>query len=68
MNNKKIFVELLALQKQALKSNDLKTLNTVNKAIFDIRESESKQKATQKELERDNRTARKIEKLCEREQ
>lgn len=56
--------KLKQLQKTALAWGDFATLNAVNKQIFEIREQLQKLKEKEKQIEKDNKLANKIDIIC----
>lgn len=56
--------KLKELQKTALNRGDFATLNAVNKQIYTIREKLQKLKEKQKQMEKDNKLASKIDTIC----
>lgn len=56
--------KLKQLQKMALNWGDFATLNAVNKQIYTIREKLQKLKEQQKQIEKDNKLADKIDTIC----
>ena len=51
------------IQRRALQEKDFKTLNEVNKELFDIREKERQKYLKEKQLKRDEKFAKRIEDL-----
>ena len=59
--------ELFKEQKIALKNFDNKKLSEINKKIFAIKEQAREERQKQIEIDRENRTAKRIEEILKRE-